>query len=396
MFKKRGVPKRERGFFAKHKVLMAISMLIGTIVGAGVLAIPYVVAQSGFLIGFVDIVLVGVVFLFLHLFLGEIVLRTKKQYQLTGYAGKYLGKWGKRLMAFAMVFGIYGALIAYIMGEGVALQKIFGGNSILYSLIFFIIISLIIYKGVKATGKAEMVVIGLLFLVVILIGIFSIGEMDVTHLTTVHWSKFFLPYGVILFAFVGTAAIPELQEELGSQKKHMKKAILWGSIIPIVLYLVFAAIVVAIVGLENFELLQPNERIATVALSIYANPLLGLFANIFAALAMFTSALTLGLALKEMYQYDFGLSKGWSFALTMSIPLIIALSNITSFITAIGITGAIAGGIDGILVVLAFWKAKAMGDRKPEYSLPPLRIVGWSLITLFSVGILHQVVVSFF
>ena len=56
-----------------------------------------------------------------------------------------------------------------------------------------------------------------------------------------------------------------------------------------------------VVGVNQFDQLEPNQRIATVALQIYSQPLLGLFANILAVLAMFTSFLTLGVALVEMY-----------------------------------------------------------------------------------------------
>ncbi|MEK9201395.1 MAG: aromatic amino acid transport family protein, partial [Patescibacteria group bacterium] len=65
MFKKKGVP--EKGFLAKHKILIAIATLVGTIVGAGILAIPYVVAQSGFLFGFIITVGLGLAFLVLNL-----------------------------------------------------------------------------------------------------------------------------------------------------------------------------------------------------------------------------------------------------------------------------------------------------------------------------------------
>jgi len=93
MLKKKG--EREKGFFANHRTAMAATTLIGTIVGAGLLAIPYVISQTGFLIGFIITVLLGLSFLFLNLITGEIVLRTKEQHQITGYTGKYLGPWGK-------------------------------------------------------------------------------------------------------------------------------------------------------------------------------------------------------------------------------------------------------------------------------------------------------------
>ncbi len=413
MFKKRGTPKQYKGFFAKHKLWIAFTTLIGTIIGAGVLGIPYVIAKSGFLYGSILILIIGLAFLFLNLFTGEIVLRTKKQYQLTGYMEKYLGKWGKRLMTFSMIFGIYGALTAFLIGEGQVLRTIFNHRlawlfswlpsslanffqTHFFTLIFFIIVSLIIYRGVKATGKAELIIISLLFIVVFIIGFLSLKQINPANLTTFHPAYFFLPYGVILFAFIGTASIPEMQEELEKEKHKMKKALVIGSILPIVLYIFFAAIVIGLVGLSNFELLSANERIATIALSVYSNPLLGLLANIFAIFTMFTTFLTLGVALTEMYQYDYHLKKNLAFALTLSLPLLLALSGLTTFIATLGLTGAIAGGLDGILVVLAYWKAKFLGDRKPEYSLKVPKLVGYFLILMFAVGILYQVWQNFF
>ncbi len=394
---KRGFKVKTDNFLAKHKLLIAISTLIGTIIGAGVLAIPYVVAKGGFLYGMLIILILGLGFLLLNLYIGEIVLRTKKQHQLTGYAEKYLGKWGKRLMSFAMVFGIYGALIAYLIGEGQTLRTIFGfGDPLIYSLIFFVIVFVIISRGVKTTGKTELAVITLLILVVILIGIFSFNKVDPANFSLFNPTFFFLPFGVILFALMGTVSIPELQEELGREKYKMKKAIIIGSIIPIILYILFSAVVVGIVGFENFELLAPNERIATVALSFYSDSILSLFANIFAVLAMFTSFLTLGLALTEMYNYDFGLSRRLSLGLTLFVPLVIALAKLTTFISVIALAGIIAGGLDGILIVLAYWKAKTLGDRKPEYSLKSPKILGYLLLCMFSLAILYQIWQNFF
>ncbi len=98
MYEKRGERKEFSGFFGRHKSLVAASTLVGTIVGAGILGIPYVISKAGLWYGFLIILFLGLAFLLLNLFGGEVVLRTKKQFQLTGYAGKYLGPTGKRLM----------------------------------------------------------------------------------------------------------------------------------------------------------------------------------------------------------------------------------------------------------------------------------------------------------
>ena len=123
----------------------ATATMVGSIIGAGILGIPYVVSQAGFLVGFINLVVLGVIVFVLYLYLGEIILRTPGKHQLTGYAERYLGVWGKRLMLVSMVFGIYGALIAYLLGVGQAVAALLGGNALFYSLIFLAIVATIIY-----------------------------------------------------------------------------------------------------------------------------------------------------------------------------------------------------------------------------------------------------------
>src|SRR3989338_6366946 len=106
------------------KTYQAISILDGTIIGAGVLGIPYVVMQSGFGIGLINIFLIAFVMTIILLYLGEIGLRTKADHHLTGYANLYLGKKGKILMFIAFVFGIYSALLAYLIGEGESFSQL--------------------------------------------------------------------------------------------------------------------------------------------------------------------------------------------------------------------------------------------------------------------------------
>ena len=59
----------------------AIATLVGCTIGAGILGIPYVVAKSGFLIGFIDIVLIGLAVMLINLYLGEVVLINVDKYE---------------------------------------------------------------------------------------------------------------------------------------------------------------------------------------------------------------------------------------------------------------------------------------------------------------------------
>ncbi len=369
-----------------HNMPKAIAMLCGTVIGAGVLGIPYVVAKAGFLVGLLSIVLLGLAVLALNLFIGEIVLRTPGNHQLPGYAEKYLGKWGKRVFMFSMFFGIYGALIAYLIGEGRSLSAIFGGNPLFFSLGFFVIASFFVYKGLKYISKCEgffVFIVLSLVLIISLLGIFS-GKFNIGNLSSdFDLINLFIPYGVILFAFIGGAAIPEMKECLIRDRKDMKKSIILGSLIPVIAYALFAFVVIGVTGSDTTE-------VATVGLGEILGSGALILSNLFASLAMLTSFLTLGLAMKEIYMFDYNINKFLSWGLTVFVPLIIFLSGASSFIKVIGITGALAGGIDGALIVLMFWRAKKKGGRVPEYNLGKQRILGMILIGVFILGVIYQ------
>jgi len=59
------------------KFWAATFTLTGTMIGAGVLGLPYVFAQSGFVIGLFWLIILGSILIFVNLSLGEITLRTK-------------------------------------------------------------------------------------------------------------------------------------------------------------------------------------------------------------------------------------------------------------------------------------------------------------------------------
>lgn len=368
---------------AKKEAYEAIATLVGIVIGAGILGIPYVVSRAGFLVGALNIIIIGLLVLFVNLFMGEIVLRTKGNHQLTGYAEKYLGVSGKWLMTVAFLIGTYGALLAYLIGEGEALSAIFGGNPLLYSLGFFLVVSFIVYRGLKAVEKSELY-FGIIFLAIVIIIIgFNIANMDTSNFLITN-GNLFLPFGVVLFAYLGLAAIPEMHEELINNWKYMKRCIIIGSLIPLVIYLTFGLSVVAVTGINT-------SKIATVGLGEAIGKHMVVFGNLFAVFAMATSFIALGLALKEMYNYDFKISVKKSFLLTVSLPLILFLIGFKDFIGTISIAGSFSGGLTGILVVLMLWKAKKKSEREPEFKIGFVKLLGIVIIIMFVLGIIYQI-----
>ena len=369
-----------RKIFGKHLGFSeAVATLTGTIIGAGVLAIPYSMKKAGFLTGLLNLAILSIVVLFLFLFVGEIVLRTKGNHQLTGYAEKYLGKKGKLFLMFAMVFGTYGALVAYTIGVGRSLVSLFGigeivdllnisvPSDLLFSLLFFLFCSTLVYLGLNAIRTSELFMASITVIIIIAISLLVFTNVDASNLTGFNFNSILIPFGVILFALGGTVAVPEMKRELeilGNKKealKMMKKAIIVGVMIPIVMYFIFSLVTIGVCGKDTTE-------VATICLGDKFGFIVFLLGNLFAIFAMSTSFLIF------LIMYFF-----------MEKEI---------FFRTIGITGGIAASLESILIVLMYGKAKISGDRKPEYEIRigNSKLLSVFLIIIFIIGMIYTII----
>jgi len=365
------------------KTFGAVSTLIGTIIGAGFLGIPYVVMKSGFTIGIIHLLFIAIAVAITTLYLGEIALRTKSKHQLTGYAEKYLGKKGKVWMLIAVGIGLYSALLAYLIGEGNSLSYLFFNStdySLQFGIAFWLVLSAITYFGIRALEKGESLGIIIIFILVTSISIISFNKIDLNNLNYINPENFFVPFGVILFAFLGFSVIPEVEIILGKDKKLMKKSIFIAYIIALIVYIIFTIIVLGSQG-------QSTPQIATLNLGI-PFILLGM-------LTMFTAYLALSTALIDTFKFDLKKSnkKAWLYTIFLPIILfiILNLSNKAEFTKVIGIGGAISGTITAILILLMAKQAKLKGDRKPEYEIPYSKIAVALIILIFVIGTIFEI-----
>ena len=126
-------------------------MFVGTAIGAGIFAIPYTFSRAGVVLGITYAVILGFIVLITSLAYGEIILRTQDAHQLTGYVERYLGRRARWIATAALVFGIYGALIAYTIQVGnflhLLLGSTLGGSAIIYSLAFLGICGIALFVG---------------------------------------------------------------------------------------------------------------------------------------------------------------------------------------------------------------------------------------------------------
>ncbi|PIU68995.1 hypothetical protein COS81_01865 [candidate division WWE3 bacterium CG06_land_8_20_14_3_00_42_16] len=369
-----------------RKILRASAMLIGTIIGAGIFGIPYAFSKIGFWAGVGYLIVLGTVVLMLNLSHGEVVLSTHGRHQLSGYAEKYLGKKGKVLALLSMFFGFYGALTAYIIKVGEFLRTLTStGSSFGWSLIFFGVMAFLVLLGVKLISRFQLVLGFLLIIVLVLICGMGLSWFNPSNLSHFDPSFFFMPYGVILFALGGASIIPEMggifkREERGK----LKKAIIFGTVIPITLYCIFALVIVGITGLNTSD-----DAIGGL---VNLHPFMTYLGAFLGTLTMSSTFLSLGTILKDLYHYDFHFPPFLAWAAACFIPLLLFISGVTEFITLIMMAGSLMGGFEGIVIIYSHRKAQIAGDKKPEFSIRIPTSIEYILIVVFALGVVYEIV----
>lgn len=343
------------------KTLEAAAILTGTTIGAGILGIPFIAAKAGVLTTVIVILIVGALMLYINMAIGEMVLSTKEQHQLTGLAQKFLGRRGKQIMALGLMLTTYGAIIAYLIGIGQVLQAIFSGPQLLYSVGVWLLVAFLVFKGIDLVAGVELGIASFVVLLVVVMGLASVKAINIANIAVFKPGSLFQPFGIVLFAFMGMVAIPEMVEELKDKKQKLKKAILAGFIPPLILYLLFPVYVVGVTGANTTD-------VATVGLGNALGEAFNLFGNLFAFLAMLTSFIALSFALVEMYRFDYNLSHKASFSLSTVLPLVVFLliKKFAGFHNVLSVTGALAGGLMGVLIMVMLGKLKTRQERNPE------------------------------
>lgn len=370
-----------------RQVIYATAVLIGMIIGVGIFGVPYVTAKAGFAIGLGWLLLLGGLCLLINLFYSQVALATPGKHRLAGYSRYHLGKFWKMIAAIVNMLGFWGAQIAYLIVGGkflyLLLGRVFGGDELVYQLIFFVVMALCILGGLRTVESVELGMSGLLLVTVFSILGWGLPKIEWQNLIDIDWAKSFLPYGVILFALGGAAAIPEMLDIVKKDSQKLKKAILAGTTVAILLTILFVFTVVGINGHNATpEALQGLSQASSNGLII----VLGVF---FGILAIATSFLVLGLNLKEVFQYDYKLNGFLAWFLAVVVPFLVFLAGAKDFINVIDFTGAIFGGLDGILIVILFLKVFAKKETSYKSSIwHGLAIVS---ILVFLIGMMVKI-----
>lgn len=338
------------------KFLEAVLILSGMIIGVGMFGIPFSFAKAGFGLGAVELVVLAGIMIILHLIYGEIILSTPVRHRFPGYVGMYLGAKAEYLAALAAFFGTGGALLAYLIIGASFLQNIasyFWQDS--YE--FFWVVAMVasgaiimrfsLRKEALINGILTALLIGFLLYIIALL----MPRVSYEELAGFNLSEIFLPYGVLLFALSGGIAIPDLVNLLGKNRAKSRLAIITGTLIPAVLYFLFAFAVVGVNG-------GATSSEAIRGLKIEIGSVLTVLGSVAGFLAVYTSFIILNANTKALLELDFKVRDGIAWLATILVPFGFYLAGFQNFIVIIGAVGATAGGIDAALLIAAYHKTQ--------------------------------------
>ena len=219
-------------------------------------------------------------------------------------------------------------------------------------------------------GKLETLLsVVLIVMMAILLG-GSINEIEPTNLVTANWIHWFAPFGVVLFSLNGLTAIPEMSDLLGDYRSDLRKAVMIGSAGIVLIYAVFALIVVGVAG-------GATSEAAINGLSLVVGKWALILGGIVVFFATFTSYLLVGVSLVEslIFDYKWKLIPAW--LMTVGAPIIMFAIGARSFIEVLSVVGAFVLGTTGIMVALTYMKAKKdawLPKRHFHYPVWPLYI----------------------
>ncbi|MBI2644389.1 MAG: hypothetical protein HYW95_02705 [Candidatus Wildermuthbacteria bacterium] len=366
-----------------NSFILALSTLVGAIVGAGIFGIPYAIAKSGVVPGIFYLgVLAGAV-LILHLLFGEVCLRTKEKYRLIGYARRYLGKWGEAAMIFATFVGTVGTLLAYIIIGGdflkIVLSPLLSLSPIAATFLFWLVLSLFVFQGIRFIAKTEFLMNIALFIVIALVFLFAIPHIRIENFSLVHGDSLFLPYGIILFALIGWSAIPEIAElfKKDDEKKKLRNVLRFASLITFALYALFVFFVIGVSGANT----SPDALGGLVPFLGENIVIIGAIIGLF---IIADSYIIFGDYLKNSLYYDYKIPLFFSAAITISLPLALFMLGLRQFSEVVAVVGSFIGAVEGVTILLLFQKARHHGDREPEYivSIPRIFLIFLGLILI--------------
>ena len=384
-----------------NKTVGSTLLVAGTMIGAGMLAMPLTSAGIGF--GFTLVLLLGLwaLLTFSALLFVELYQTAESDAGIGTLAEQYFGKTGRIVATAVLIIFLYALIAAYISGGGSLLKDLlpesFGDKVSI--LLFTVIFGSFIVIGTHSVDKINRVLFFVMLAAFAVVLSLMLPEIKFDNLmaTPIDNALIISASPVFFTAFGFHGSIPSLNKYLDGNVKALRISILAGSAITLCAYILWQMSTHGL--LTQNEFLQILKEDATLnglvkaTLAITGSNMIAGAVKLFSTLALVTSFLGVGLGLLEciedLLKRSFNISAGRiSLGLMTFIPpLVFALFYPEGFILALGYAGQMFAFYAVVLPVSLVWKA-----RRAHTNLP-YKVWGGNL-TLIIVLVLGVIITS--
>ena len=384
-----------------NKTVGSTLLVAGTMIGAGMLAMPLTSAGIGF--GFTLVLLLGLwaLLTFSALLFVELYQTAESDAGIGTLAEQYFGKAGRIIATAVLIIFLYALIAAYVSGGGSLLKDLlpesFGDKVSI--LLFTVIFGSFIVIGTHSVDKINRVLFFVMLAAFAVVLSLMLPEIKFDNLmaTPIDNALIISASPVFFTAFGFHGSIPSLNKYLDGNVKALRISILAGSAITLCAYILWQMSTHGL--LTQNEFLQILKEDATLnglvkaTLAITGSNMIAGAVKLFSTLALVTSFLGVGLGLLEciedLLKRSFNISVGRiSLGLMTFIPpLVFALFYPEGFILALGYAGQMFAFYAVVLPVSLVWKA-----RRAHTNLP-YKVWGGNL-TLIIVLVLGVIITS--
>lgn len=382
-----------------NKTFGATFIIAGSTIGAGMLGLPVVMGLFGFIPSMIVMVMVWGYMLSTAFMLLEANswLKRDTPVNLISLSHLTLGKVGGGVVWVTYGFLFYSLMVAYIIKSGDLLRALdsnsFIGVDESYLIIAFCCF-LVIWRGAKVVDIFnQLFMFGLIVAYITLIYAIAPG-MDVSLLDDVHSYDyiFLVPFIIIAFGFHNM--IPSVYEYLERDTNKTKAAIVYGSFIPMFLYIIWVVVSLGVLDFQEVSSGFKENKIATELMGDLAtSPIIAIGAISFSFFAIITSLLGQGLSLRDfiidgMSLIGVNLSKFVASIACIFPALIFAYTWPEIFFQCLQIAGGVAatllfGILPPVILMRGRYKYSMKGDYKMTFNKPGLVIIAFFSTLIF-------------
>lgn len=237
----------------KSKTFGASFLVAGTAIGGGMLALPLLTGAAGFIPSSVVYFVSWLVMMLTALLYVEIYLWHKKEVNIITMAQTTLGLPGKIFSWIVYLFLFYSLTIAYISGGGLIFNEIFSFHTASHmgSILFVVIFGTLVILGEYFVDRVNRILVLGLILAFLLFLVIGVKQIRPILLVQQQWSSMFVGLPIIVLSFGFQGIVPTLTHYLERDVKEVRKAIILGSAMTLICYLLWQLVILGVIPVQE-------------------------------------------------------------------------------------------------------------------------------------------------